>query len=229
MHLNADTDVTLGEYVRVGYEIVKCGTPNTSTGVVPVTREQFGTTKATVASGSPAHRIIQKTVTAPFSHDYFNTDPTSPHWSLDVSLPNMMLCVVAGYATNAYGPSPTANVLAGTDGYGLELSAPSGTDPVFNIVNNACTPTIPGVGSPSHPFQLTAVQQKVNVTATTQDVYIELPDEEDMVGKDITINLDMGNTQATYLMLDPDGPPDTLEGSAANYEVKLPSITIEGQ
>jgi hypothetical protein len=220
MHLDADTDITAGEYVRVGYEIVLCGTPDTSTGIVPITRAQLGTTAATVASGSPAHRVIQKTVTAPFAHDYFNSDPTAPQWSLDVSLPDMVLCSVAGYATNAYGKSPVANVLAGTSGHGLDLSV-SSTDLVVNILNS---------GSPSHPYVLTAVQQKVNIVATTQDVYVLLPNEEDMVGKDITINLDMGNTQAVYLVLDPDMPiPDTLEGSATNYEVKLPSITIEGQ
>lgn len=39
MTLNSETDITEGELVKIGREIIKCGAPGTR-GVVPITREQ---------------------------------------------------------------------------------------------------------------------------------------------------------------------------------------------
>ncbi len=217
MHLNVDTDITSGEYVRIGHEIVLCGAPG-SGGVVPITRAQLGTTAASATIGTQAFGVQQKSVTASFSGDFFNADPTAPSWVLDAALPNMLLCVVAAYATNAYGPSPITYVLAGTSGAGLDLSDSAARDLVVNVTNS---------GTTSAPFALTAVQQVVNVTATTQDCYLLLPIDSAMAGLTIVVNLSPGSTHSAYLRLQ---SGDTLQGSGTDYPLATPgtSITIEG-
>ena len=216
MHLNVDTDITSGEYVRIGHEIVLCGVPG-SGGVVPITRAQLGTTAAAATSGMQAFRVQQKSVTVNFSGDFFNADPSAPSWVLDAALPDMLLCVVAGYATNAYGPSAITYVPAGNSGAGLDLSDFAARDLVVNVTNSGIT---------GAPFALTAVQQVVNVTATTQDCYLLLPMDSAMAGLTIVVNLSPGSTHSVFLRLQ---SGDTLQGSGSDYQLATPGtiITIE--
>lgn len=230
MTLNSETDITAGEYVRIGREILKCGAPGAG-GVVPITRGEIGSDPDTADAGAQVFRVQQKTVTAAFAADFFNTDPSAANWELDIPLPGMLLSAVEGYVTNAYGPSWTTMVcVTDNSSHGISLSASgaeSTSDSVFHITNGSATPTLSGIGTSASPFVLQSVPQMVSVVATTQDVYLLLPAESGMVGKDITVNLSSGSTHSIYLV---DDSGDTLQGSSSNYQISTPgaSVTIEG-
>jgi hypothetical protein len=227
MTLVSAAGISAGSLVQIGYELVLCGAPTGS--VVPITRAQMGTTAAPAGIGanifSLACLVSAFAVPAVDSAEFAS-------WSLLQSLPGMRVAFVTMSVANIYGSSPIVPLLLIVSGssYGLVLSA-AGTgasaDQSYSITNGVSSPTLAGNGTTGTPFVLASVQQILNIVATSQDVYLSLPNEAAMAGKDITVNLAAGSTHSAWLR--PHTSGDDVSGSTSDYQITHPGcVTIEG-
>jgi hypothetical protein len=106
-----------------------------------------------------------------------------------------------------------------------EAGNPTGSDAVYAITNGTSAPALAGAGTITSPFLLTAETQLLGIIATTQDVYLQLPAEASMLGLRAIACLSPANTNNVWLVT---RSGDTLDGSAAAYQITVPSITVEG-
>jgi hypothetical protein len=203
MHLASAADIDAGDLVLVGQEILLCGAPSGTT--VPITRAQLGSTAAAASNGSSVKKVQLKGATASFGADYFNLDPTSPFWKLDVSIAGMTIVAVLGYVVNAYGQGDSTPVcVTGNSNDGIPL-LPS-TMQVIDVINTDTT--------------LANFDQIVNVAATTRNVTITLPAE--VAGRDITVKLSPGSTFNCDVVR---AGSDTIDG-ASSYLLSNPGQSV---
>jgi len=205
--------VASGDYLQIGAEIVQAtGAP--SSGVVPIARGQLGSTAAAAANGASCWAVEQTVQTCAFPLSFVNSAAFAD-WSLLQPLPGTKLVSVGGSVTNGWGDSPVHYVcLTGNSTQGLLLQA--GADISYAITNGTSSPALAGAGTTGSPFVLPAEAAVYNIVATTQDVYLLLPAESGMSGKDLTFNLAAGSTHSVWLR---ENTGDSLNGSTADYQI----------
>lgn len=210
MTLASAVDISDGDLVQVGAEILLCGA--LAGAVVPITRAQLGSAAASASSGDTVRKVASKTTGAAFGADFFNSDPNAPNWVLFMPIPEMKLVSVAGYVVNAYGPSPITFVCTtGNADLGIRLNATPAGFATRNVTNTDTT--------------LTPGNEIVNVVATTRDVTITLPSEGASVGTQKIVNWAPGSTHSVFIA---EGSGDTIDLSAANITLNSSTTLWQG-
>jgi hypothetical protein len=121
------SQISAGDYIQIGNEILECGAPSGNT--IPVSRGQAGSTAASASTGANVRKVAIQTATATYPPGFFAT-PDAATWVLDQSMPGALVLSVVGYLTNQYGNSPShAICLTNNSDHGLQLATGSGAAP----------------------------------------------------------------------------------------------------
>ena len=207
IQLDSVANAQFGNFIQIGNEILQCGTPNGNT--VAVLRGCCGTTAAAAANGASVATVTLTCATASFSGDFFNTDPNAPQWSIEKALPNMDLLAVGAYVTNSFGQSPVTYVpLINGSGQGLLLVAASSNATVVDVTNQ--------------DVDIPDGNVLVNLTATTRNCTLTLPQESGDQGNQVTVKLSAGST---YNGIVAPHSGDTIDSSGASITI-TPSAPV---
>ncbi len=225
--LTSATGISAGDYIQAGRNIFLCGPPSGT--VIPVTPAQLGSLDDTEASGTNLYKLTPRVATAAILLD-FPTSTDVPNWKLLLPLPNMRLSAVDGKVHNVYGDSPESDVcLTNNTDHGLLLTAPAPgatTVATYSIVNGTSTPSLSGNGTTGTPFILTAQREVIQVVATTQAVYLQMPTAVSCEGVSITVNRASGSRYSVWLR---NRSGDDIAGSTGDYEISTDgAITVRG-
>jgi hypothetical protein len=197
------SQVSAGDHLQIGREVVLCGTP--AGGTVPVTRGQLATTPATALNNASIWKVQQKATTVSFPLDFVNSAAIAD-WALMQPLPDTKLLAVGGSVTNAYGSSEVSwAALANNSDQGMKLYAPPGAGTTMEVIN----PTA------NTDYSILAGDTTVNVVATTRVVTITLPPEAPNRGGIVVVNRAVGSTFDVRVVPasldDIDGSPTAVE------------------